>query len=235
MKEAKKQMGAAYYENYDDYTPNRPVRSNGLGNPSRVIRGLLFLALIGSMVYKSGMITPIIKGQGALSYYSSKRPSGLTGIGAPLLGKKEQACSDYLQETSRISQELSYIMENYISEKTNAEVSKDKLFEIWGDLSQIEVIKDGEPLRKTVVENLTQSLQYITQIEVLRSTRNVTTEAERISWYKGKDSAEQLHLQLKNIANRQMADIKDLLEQYDMGYVESEKGIEYYYRQEGPQ
>lgn len=230
IKEIEKQKDNLYYEIYRSGTPKRQWRDTPRRNYSMWIRVILFLGFFVWTVYKSGVITHLINGQGALDSNHSNTPAIFNTMASSLTIAKEQECSDYLQSTSLINQQLTNALNNYSQEIISYSTAKEEISKLWDDLEQIVVVKHGEDLRETMVESLAKSLHYIDLVESLRTTRIVRTEKEKEIWYLKEESARKLDNERIEIAHKYNEEVKLLLKNYDMGYVENEKGIEYYYR-----
>lgn len=97
-------------------------------------------------------------------------------------------------------------------------------------LEELEVIEYGEGLYGVVIEKMTIYLQLIDKREELQAIRIVKNEEEKALWDAKYEDAQQLSDKINSLADRQAGEVKMLLDQYNMKYIEKEeRGIQYYY------
>lgn len=182
-------------------------------------------------IYQSGTLTPIIQSKDAVSFYTSKKPAIIRSVSLSLKGNIEQECSNYLQFVGSIERQLTDILNTYSEGAISSLEAQEQISKLVEDLGDIEMIRHGEALRDIVVERLQIALNSLEVVEDLKMTRMVSTEEEKTIWNEKYEYKEQLYDRLGKLAHSQQVEVKALLEQYDMGYVEDKDGVIRYFYQ----
>lgn len=226
----KNQGGNLYNDIYGNYTSNSDNSYNTLKNKSGNIRIVLFILFIGLQVYRSGILAHIIHRHGGVNSFVPKSIISTGNMSSLVENKRQKECSDYIQTIGNINTQITNISNDYTKEIIDYQEVMDKAELLTQEIEQLPVINHGEELQKITQERISIHVRLIEQREKLDTIRIITTNEEKVLWETEYEQAKQLENELNIISERNLREVKNLLEKYNMRYMEKEnKEIEYYW------